>query len=217
MEMKAMQIISHRGYWKSPGEKNTLAAFERSFSLGFGTETDIRDFRGELVISHDVPAHPGVRLVDVLRLAKHYAKEAHPLPLALNVKADGLQNLLRGAIQEVQYENYFVFDMSVPDAVVYWRERIPFYTRESEYESNPALLEECHGVWMDCFQGEWYAQEDVRKHLNHGKQVCLVSPELHKRDPKPLWKNLKAWRLDREPQLILCTDLPEDASDFFDL
>ncbi|HDG1702299.1 TPA: hypothetical protein PFE33_004667, partial [Kluyvera ascorbata] len=35
-------------------EKNTQTAFERSFSLGFGTETDIRDFGGELVISHDI-------------------------------------------------------------------------------------------------------------------------------------------------------------------
>ncbi len=210
-----MQIISHRGYWKVPEEKNTLAAFERSFSLGYGTETDIRDFRGELVISHDVPRHPDVRLVDVLRLAKRWAKGEHQLPLALNVKADGLQDLLRAAIQEVEYQNYFVFDMSVPDAVIYCREDIPFYTRESEYERSPALLEQCSGVWMDCFCGEWYEEEDVRKHLNAGRHVCLVSPELHKRDPKALWEKLKDWQLEREPRVILCTDLPEDAANFF--
>ena len=39
-----MMILSHRGYWK---EKNLPIAFERSFSLGFGTETD---YKGELVI-----------------------------------------------------------------------------------------------------------------------------------------------------------------------
>ena len=50
-----MKILSHRGYWKAPIEKNTREAFVRSFALGFGTETDIRDYMGELVISHDIP------------------------------------------------------------------------------------------------------------------------------------------------------------------
>ena len=50
-----MIIISHRGYWIQPAEKNTEEAFSRSFERGMGTETDVRDHRGELVISHDMP------------------------------------------------------------------------------------------------------------------------------------------------------------------
>jgi hypothetical protein len=51
-----MQILSHRRYWKMDSEKNTKIAFERSFSLGFGTETDLmRDFGRKIVISHDMP------------------------------------------------------------------------------------------------------------------------------------------------------------------
>jgi hypothetical protein len=38
-----MEILSHRGYWKIESKKNKLYAFERSFSYGFGVETDIRD------------------------------------------------------------------------------------------------------------------------------------------------------------------------------
>ncbi len=38
-----MIILSHRGYWKEVSEKNKPIAFERSFSLGLGTETYIRD------------------------------------------------------------------------------------------------------------------------------------------------------------------------------
>jgi len=41
-----MLVISHRGYWKELAEKNRPIAFERSFALGFGTETDIRDYKG---------------------------------------------------------------------------------------------------------------------------------------------------------------------------
>jgi len=49
-----MKILSHRGYWKTVSEKNTpAAAFERSFSPRFGTETDIRDYAGGLVFPHD--------------------------------------------------------------------------------------------------------------------------------------------------------------------
>ena len=54
-----MKIICHRGYWQEPSEKNSDIALRRGFSLGLGTETDIRDLNGELVISHD-PAKPGV-------------------------------------------------------------------------------------------------------------------------------------------------------------
>ena len=50
-----IKILSHRGYWKKVEEKNTIQAFENSFSHGFGLETDIRDLNGKLVVSHDIP------------------------------------------------------------------------------------------------------------------------------------------------------------------
>ena len=78
-----MQIISHRGYWKHASEKNTYEAFKRSFSLGYGTETDIRDYHGELVISHDIPDADCMSFSDFLKLHTYYDKK---LPLALNIK-----------------------------------------------------------------------------------------------------------------------------------
>lgn len=59
-----MEIISHRGYWKCKNEKNTKIAFNRSFNMGYGIETDIRDFRGELVISHDIATSESLQLND---------------------------------------------------------------------------------------------------------------------------------------------------------
>ena len=82
-----MRILSHRGFWLEPAEKNTMAAFRRSFELGFGTETDIRDSAGKLVISHDIPAGSEPTLVDVLDLMRATGCTG---PLALNIKADGL-------------------------------------------------------------------------------------------------------------------------------
>ena len=50
-----MQILSHRGLWHSSMERNTKDAFVRSFDAGLGTETDLRDICGKIVVSHDMP------------------------------------------------------------------------------------------------------------------------------------------------------------------
>ena len=49
-----MKILCHRGAWKFETEKNSVAAIKKAVSLGYGFESDIRDYRGELVISHDI-------------------------------------------------------------------------------------------------------------------------------------------------------------------
>lgn len=41
-----MLILSHRGLWRHYHEKNSFEAFKKSFSSGFGIETDLRDYRG---------------------------------------------------------------------------------------------------------------------------------------------------------------------------
>jgi len=115
-----MGILSHRGLWRAPEEKNTTAAFLRSFELGFGTETDIRDCDGKLVISHDPPearAEP-LPLHVFLDL---YDRHGNGLPLALNIKADGLQSRVCDHITAYGIRNYFCFDMSVPDTRGYPR------------------------------------------------------------------------------------------------
>ncbi|ENY6720776.1 hypothetical protein ACFZWW_001731 [Campylobacter jejuni] len=41
-----MKILSHCGYWKNKQEKNSIAAFDRSFISLYGLETDLRDIGG---------------------------------------------------------------------------------------------------------------------------------------------------------------------------
>lgn len=38
-----MIIISHRGFWYNHNEKNSIAAFDRSFLNSYGLEIDLRD------------------------------------------------------------------------------------------------------------------------------------------------------------------------------
>jgi hypothetical protein len=204
-----MRIISHRGLWLSNQEKNSYVAFNRSFKEGFGTETDVRDFNSKLVISHDTPCGDELSFRSFLDLAKKCGAET----LALNVKADGLAHHFQKELLEFDDLDYFFFDMSVPDMRAYFDYGLPVFTRMSEVERNPAWLDRAAGVWLDCFESEWFKNDLIIELLNDGKQVCLVSPELHGRDNKIFWEMIS--EISSEPKLILCTDFPLMAMNFF--
>lgn len=208
-----INILSHRGYWKKESEKNKEIAFERSFTFGFGTETDIRDFNGELVISHDIAS---IECLSVDLFFKLYKSINDTLPLALNIKSDGLQLKLLDLLEKYSIENYFVFDMSIPDGLNYLKKDFNVFTRQSEYELQPSFYDKAAGVWLDEFNDHWISKAIIKKHLDNNKSVCIVSPDLHKRNYLNEWKNYKEY--DREMNfnnLIICTDFPEEAKTFF--
>lgn len=203
-----MKILSHRGFWKNPVEKNTEIAFIRSFDSGFGTETDVRDLAGRLVISHDMPLGSELDFVDFLKLTEGYS-----LPLALNVKSDGLATMLVKLMHNHRINDWFVFDMAVPDMRSYILAGAPVFTRMSEIEREPVWLEESVGIWLDSFVGDWFDNKLIEKLTKLNKRVCIVSPELHKRNHLPLWQQLRS--LVRNDLLMLCTDMPAEAKEFF--
>jgi len=209
-----MNILAHRGYWLKPEEKNSAIAFERALKFGFGIETDLRDAEGEVVISHDMPSGGEMKVQDFLDMCVSY-----PIgrPLALNIKSDGLRLVLKQYLKQrgIAESEYFVFDMSFPDAMSYIAAGLPAYTRISEYETSPLWLAQMRGVWVDAFHSEWYVEKDLSALLRKGKQICIVSPELHGRPHMPLWKNLKKWKLHISHQVGLCTDFPMLAREFF--
>lgn len=208
-----MIIISHRGYWKEPSEKNLPIAFERSFKLGFGTETDIRDYKSDLVISHDIADETCISVTHFFELYNHFDTS---LPLALNIKSDGLQAKLKALLVEHRIENYFVFDMSVPDGLGYLKNDLNVFTRQSEYEKEPSFYNESTGIWLDEFQGHWITKEVIERHVKNNKQICIVSPDLHKREYKAEWEHYKL--IEKElgiNNLMICTDNPELAKEFF--
>jgi len=159
-----MQIISHRGYWKTPEERNKVVAFERSFMMGFGTETDLRDAAQQVVISHDMAGETAISFEAFLQLFVQYNKQ---LPLALNIKADGLQNEVKKQLEAFGIDNYFFFDMSVPDALLYAEAGLNFFSRQSEYETEPAFYNDAAGIWLDAFKKQWYDADLLSKHLDN--------------------------------------------------
>lgn len=202
-----MEIISHRGYWLELHERNQPVAFHRSFDLGYGTETDVRDCAGKLAISHDMPTGDEMTLDDLLDIMG-----GRNLPLAINIKADGLAQALAAKFKDRGHTNWFVFDMAVPDMRGYLNEGVCTYTRLSDVEPTPAWLEQATGIWLDHFSLGYYPNQEIVKYLNHGKKICVVSPELHGRDVTGAWDSLRL--LNTLPGLMLCTDKPEQADEF---
>ena len=203
-----MKILSHRGYWTKPSEKNSIPAFVRSLECGFGLETDVRDCAGTIVVSHDMPMGGEVEFDQFLKLFHNTDR-----PLALNIKADGLAAHLKNAMSANGIKDWFVFDMSVPDMRTYLNERMPVFARVSEVERDPPWIDEVVGVWFDRFHGGGYDVDRIAEYLRGGRRVCAVSPELHGRPHQDIWRALKS--LSDETGFMICTDYPEQARRFF--
>ncbi len=232
-----MKIIEHRGGWCQKFElydqknlQNTIEGFEKSFSRGNGAEIDVRDICGNLVVAHNTPNGRELLLSDLLEVYNKYDSKG---TLALNIKSDGLQLEVKKIIEEYKINNYFVFDMSIPDTIGYINNNLSFFIRNSEWESysrSSDLYEKAHGIWLDqfCDREEPYATyERLRLCISDRKQVCIVSPELHSwgriksSTYKEYWsvfkiaiKQLQVDGLSLN-NLFICTDFPEEAKGFF--
>ena len=207
-----MKILCHRGFWKKEEEKNTVSSIQRAFSEDMGIESDIRDINGKLVISHNPPVGNEPLAEEIFRLMQEYGDR---YCFAINIKADGLTDLLARQLQEYKINNYFTFDMSVPQMLDYREKKLRYFTRQSEYEKQPVLYEDAAGVWTDAFEEDsWITEELILAHQRKGKIVCIVSPELHQREKERFWRRLCSFSIDWN-QLLLCTDCPGEARNFF--
>jgi hypothetical protein len=215
-----MIILAHRGVWQNPAEKNSAVALRRALENGFGVETDIRDLDGQLVISHDPPRAGAMPLADFLDA---YVETQAAGMLALNIKADGLQQTLAHALasRQIGPDRYFVFDMAVPDALGYLRLEMPCFTRQSEVEPEPAFIDQASGIWLDCFREDWIHRPDIMAHCAAGRRVAVVSPELHGRDWRAAWEEWREAYRDLgqrglSKRFMICTDYPLEAKAYFD-
>lgn len=220
-----LSIIAHRGYWKQPEEKNSLLAFRAALNGGFGIETDFRDRGGELFIAHDVNELNPIPSDEFFKLFRDFLnrnqESTHNYQLAINIKSDGLQDLLNSQLYKYDIQNYFIFDASIPDLMGYIKKNINTYSRISQFESeNNNLLLKSQGLWLDMFDEVWYDEKYLLKLMNTNKNICIVSPELHGKPFIPTWEMIKKMLLSYPKQtslsqLSLCTDHPSKAKEFF--
>lgn len=209
-----MLILSHRGLWRLDTEKNSLNSFHKSFQLNLGIELDIRDHNGDIVVSHDMPYFNKQTFLfeDVLKLSS-----INNHLLAINIKSDGLSDQLEALLKKYNHTNYFVFDMSIPEMYKYINKKLKTFTHLSDICPQAILSKESSGIWLDSFMSEWYNSQLIDNILNAepDKKVCIVSAELHKRDHIKQWNIIKQSNMLSSDRIMLCTDLPTQAMEFF--
>ncbi len=180
-----------------------MGAFQLAFEEGFGVELDIRDHLGSIVISHDPPTEALVEFETLVGLANHFPD----LPIAINVKSDGLA----GELAKFEIANpHFYFDMSVPQERDFLKRGLEIASRISEYESVERELQD--RLWVDAFLADWYFTEhQSMAAIKDSVGAVFVSPELHGRDHIKTWEALGPL-LKESSSLGICTDYPLEFS-----
>jgi glycerophosphoryl diester phosphodiesterase len=210
-----MILLAHRGHWRTAAEKNSLHALREAAARGAGIETDLRDCGSRLVISHDIAPPDALSFEHLLESIAATGKQ--PM-LALNIKADGLCELLRQMLAHFGVTRYFCFDMSVPDTLPYLKAGMTVFTRRSEFEPGGQLDSRAQGLWLDAFEQEFVPPSLLEDILAEARTAALVSPELHGRphlDAWAAWREVIRRRQPAPEKIMLCTDLVDEAEVFF--
>lgn len=208
-----MKILAHRGYWNDTIKSNSPEALRTALEKGYGFESDVRDYMGKMVISHNIADPSCQDAEEVFRWLREFDDR---FCFAINIKADGLKGFLRACLDKYTISNYFLFDMSVPQMVEFRDLELRFFTRQSEVEPVPCMYEDAAGVWVDGFWSTgWITEKLLEGHLNAGKEICLVSPDLHgSRQYMEFWEKIKQYDLDGT-KISVCTDHPDEAKEYF--
>jgi hypothetical protein len=144
-----------------------------------GIEMDVRIRGDRLVVAHD-PFEDGVDL-------HHWLDQYEHRLLIVNVKEEGLERHVLHQLRARGVEAFFFLDQSFPFLMRTLRggER-RCAVRVSEYESVEtalALAGRVDWVWVDGFHGFPLSAGSARQLRDAGFRMCLVSPELHGREP----------------------------------
>ncbi len=204
-----MNIIAHRGLFNDNSEGNSVKAFQEAISAGFGIEIDIRDSMSEIVIAHDLPIGGESLFSDVLKIPS-----IHDICIAINIKSDGMGRKIFDLLELYSIKNYFIFDMSGPESYKLSQMGLKIFSRWSCYEE-PSFLSISQGVWVDCFNEIYMTDLKIRELLDHKKELCFVSPELHGYSPYEYWHLIKKY--SKRNSIAICTDIPFEANNFFNL
>lgn len=192
------RIYAHRGVWASLEEQNTPDSIFLASQMGFGVETDFRSSDGNLVISHDPLLGSEPEKIN------HF--EFSGIPIALNIKEDGLTNQYSEFLKKFPNEDSFIFDGSIPEMLKIKNAGLPHALRLSEYEKE--LPWETKFIWVDAFVEDWWIDSGLIENLLKRHVPVFVSPELHGRDKSSAWNYFRKLKHSNKGMFGVCTDFP---------
>lgn len=164
-----MEFICHR--------INTIDALGK-IAVENGVEIDLRDERGQLILSHD-PFSDGELFESFLMHYKHGT-------LILNIKSERIEHRVLELMRQYNIKNYFFLDSSFPmiHLLASLGER-KIALRFSEFEGMDvvrSMAGKVDWIWVDCFTLFPLSQSNYNEMKSLGYKLCLVSPELQGRD-----------------------------------
>ncbi len=191
-----MKIYSHR--------VNSVSALAK-MDPKYGVEIDLRTNNGSVILAHD-PFTEGDLFSDWLKFWRGQS-------IILNVKEDGLEDLILQCLNEYGVSDFFFLDQSYPSirrTINSGLTRVA--TRVSDYEDlQTALNSGSDWVWLDSFSGNWdYLNEAVPVLAKNGQKTCLVSPELQRTNSSDELHFLQEMILQESLAITsVCTKFPE--------
>jgi len=171
----------------------------------FGVEIDIRSNMSNLYLHHD-PFAEGVLFDDWLNFFHHSF-------IILNVKEDGLENLIIKKLKEKSICNYFFLDQTFPTInKLLNSDFTDLAIRLSEFETivNALILDKKpQWVWIDHFNKFPFKSKEVELLKKNGYKICIVSPELQGKENSKI-KELKNILYKKSITFdAVCTKYPE--------
>jgi len=183
-----MMIINHR--------VNTIEKLKAT-PPECGVEIDLRPYGEKIILNHE-PFKDGEEFEEFL---KHYN---HSL-LILNVKSEGIEERVLELVNKYNIKDFFFLDVTFPFMIKYINKGIKnFAVRFSEFESIQTclnLIDKVEWVFVDNFTRlpiENNSFKILRKHF----KICIVSPELLKREEISLTKGI----MEKNPIDAILTD-----------
>jgi hypothetical protein len=194
------QVLAHRGFWYPKLAGNSLEALQKAASFGFGLETDLRNDSHGVWVAHDA-----INLNEMIQASRTLD---FGVPVALNIKSDGLSSFGLDYLPQILSTRSFFFDGSIPQMLDFKRKGIPHALRLSEYEVSLPWTPEF--VWLDCFESDWWISDLNIFETFQNPNFVIVSSELHNRNPNFMWDVI--YQLDSviRDRILVCTDRPVD-------
>ena len=190
-----MILINHR--------VNSISKLLKT-SVEFGVEADLRSEDKKIYLHHD-PFKKGESFEKWVKYYKHKI-------LILNVKEEGLEDMIIKILKKNKIKNFFFHDQTFSTLLKnMFKTRVSI--RFSEYEDlkrKNYLFKKIRWLWLDNFNHIELSKKFYAYLKNKKVKICMVSPELIKKkrqnEIKKIINNLKKNKFNLD---AVCTKKPK--------
>ena len=154
----------------------------------FGVEVDVRSINKKLILNHE-PFQKATSLDTFLKKFNHKF-------LILNVKEEGIENLILNYVKKNRIKNYFLLDVTVPKIFQFIKNKKKnnLCLRISKFERLNQLNffnKKIEWIWVDTFDNKIPLNINDLEGYSKKFKLCLVSPELVKTNNIDVTKFIK--------------------------